>query len=53
MPSYHPQANGLVESFNKILENALQKLCMNNKNGWDDKVHDLLWEYRINYKKGT
>ena len=51
--SYHPQANGQVESTNKTLETIMTKTIQMHRKYWSDKLHEALWAYRITWKNST
>lgn len=47
---YHLQANGKVESTNKVLETILTKIVKLHKNDWSNQLSKALWSYRITWR---
>jgi hypothetical protein len=47
---YHPQANGQVESTNKVIESILTKTVQLHHKDWANRLLEALWAYRITWR---
>lgn len=50
---YRPQSDGLVERFNRTLQNMLAVFVNHNRNDWDDHLPYLLMAYRSSEHEST
>jgi hypothetical protein len=50
---YHPQANGQVESTNKVIEAILTKTVKENRKDWSKRLLKALWAYRTTWRNTT
>eukprot|EP00253_Pinus_taeda_P014319 PITA_14319 len=50
---YHPQANGQVESSNKIIEKILTKTVASHRRDWAARLPEALWAYRTTWRSTT
>jgi len=50
---YHPQANGQVESTNKVIEGILTKTVHLHRRDWVDRLPEALWAYRTTWRSTT
>jgi hypothetical protein len=50
---YHPQANGKVESTNKVLEAILTKIVQLHQKDWAENLPKVLWAYRTTWRNTT
>ncbi len=50
---YYPQANGLVESINKVLVIMIQRTIGVHRSNWHNMLFSALWAYRTSVKNST
>ena len=51
--AYHPQADGLVENFNRTLQAMLAKYAAKFGVNWGEHLHHLLFAYRTKPHEST
>jgi len=49
--AYHPQANGLIERFNRTLKGKLRKLLATRAECWPEILEAVLFAYRCDNKR--
>eukprot|EP00253_Pinus_taeda_P032239 PITA_32239 len=50
---YHPQANGQVESTNKVIEGIITKIVHLHKRDWVERLLEALWTYKTTWRNTT
>ena len=43
----------MIEEFKKTLKKGITKICNADKDNWDEKIPEVLWEYKTTYKHST
>ena len=50
---YNPQANGKVESTNKVIEAIFTKTVASHRRDWASRLPEALWAYRKTWRNTT
>ena len=50
---YYPQANGMIEAFNKTLGKILKRTVHKHRRDWHDHLFEALWAYRVTVRTPT